>query len=83
AAIQGGANIANAPRIIGNLFQGNNTLNLNVPQINLGATGNDTVRIMNNQMLRASSNSGGIGFLPLGNANVIITGNVIKITGME
>ncbi len=78
AAIQGGANIANAPRIIGNLFRGNNTLNLNVPQINLGATGNDTVRIINNQILRASTNSGGIGFLPLGNVNAIITGNVIK-----
>lgn len=78
AAIQGGANIANAPRIIGNLFRGNNTLNLNVPQINLGATGNDTVRILNNQILRASANSGGIGFLPIGNANAIISGNVIK-----
>ncbi|MEJ7827006.1 MAG: hypothetical protein WKF91_02385 [Segetibacter sp.] len=78
AAIQGGANIANAPRIIGNLFCGNNTLNLNVPQINLGATGNDTVRIMNNQMLRASTNSGGIGFLPVGTANAVISGNVIK-----
>ncbi len=78
AAIQGGSNIANAPRITGNLFRGNNTLNLNVPQINLGATGNDTVRILNNQILRASSNSGGIGFLPIGNANAVITGNVIK-----
>lgn len=78
AAIQGGANIANAPQIIGNLFRGNNTLNTNVPQINLGTTGNDTVRIFDNQILRASFNSGGIGFLPIGNVNAIISGNVIK-----
>jgi len=80
AAIQGGANIANAPKIIGCLFRGNNTLNLNVPQINLGATGDglDTVQIINNQILRASTNSGGIGFLPLGNLFAVIKGNVIK-----
>lgn len=80
AAIQGGANIANAPKITGCLFRGNNTLNANVPQINLGATGDgsDTVQIINNQILRASDSSGGIGFLPLGNAFVVIRGNVIK-----
>jgi hypothetical protein len=33
---------------------------------------------LDNQILRASSNSGGIGFLPIGNANAIISGNVIK-----
>lgn len=80
AAIQGGANIANAPKIISCLFRGNNTLNLNVPQINLGATGDgsDTVQIINNQILRASTNSGGIGFLPIGNVFAVIKGNVIK-----
>ncbi|MEJ7738223.1 MAG: hypothetical protein WKF97_12415 [Chitinophagaceae bacterium] len=80
AAIQGGANINNAPKIIGCLFRGNNTLNLNVPQINLGATGDgtDTVQIINNQILRASVNSGGIGFLPIGNVYAVIKGNVIK-----
>ena len=80
AAIQGGANINNAPKIINCLFQGNNTLNTNVPQINLGATsdGTDTVKILNNQILRASANSGGIGFLPIGNVYALISGNVIK-----
>ena len=80
AAIQGGANIPNAPKITGCLFSGNNTLNTNVPQINLGATGDgsDTVLIMNNQLLRASTNSGGIGFLPIGNVFAVIKGNVIK-----
>jgi hypothetical protein len=78
AAIQGGANIANAPKIIGNTFIGNNTTNQNVPQINLGATGADTVFILNNQILRASNNSGGLGFLPLGDVRTVISGNVIK-----
>jgi hypothetical protein len=78
AAIQGGANIANAPQIINCMFLGNNTTNQNVPQINLGASGSDTTKILNNQILAASTNSGGIGFLPLANLNVLITGNVIK-----
>ncbi len=81
AAIQGGSNINNAPKIINCLFQGNNTLNQNVPQINLGATsatGSDTVKIINNQILRASTNSGGIGFLPIGNVYALINGNIIR-----
>lgn len=77
AAIQGGANISNAPHIEGNYFSGNNMMNQNVPQINLGATGTDTAKIINNQILRASTNSGGIAFLPLGNANILISGNEI------
>lgn len=81
AAIQGGGNINNAPKIINCIFQGNNTLNINVPQINLGATstaGSDTAKIINNQILRSSTNSGGIGFLPIGNVYAIISGNVIR-----
>lgn len=79
AAIQGGANISNAPKIIKNIFMGNNTLNGNVPQINLGATsaGGDTVKILDNQILQASTKSGGIGFLPIGNVYAIIKGNTI------
>ena len=80
AAIQGGSNVNNAPKIINCFFQGNNTTNQNVPQINLGATstGNDTVKIINCQILQASTNSGGIGFLPIGSVYAVITGNVIK-----
>jgi hypothetical protein len=78
AAIQGGANIANAPKIINCLFMDNNTTNQNVPQINLGASGVDTVKIINNQILRASNRSGGIGFLPIGDVRAVIWGNVIK-----
>ncbi len=80
AAVQSGSNINNAPKIMNCLFMGNNTLNTNVPQINLGATsnGSDTVKIINNQILRASTNSGGIGFLPIGSAYAIINGNTIR-----
>jgi hypothetical protein len=78
AAIQGGANIANAPIITNCTFIGNNTTNQNVPQINLGASGVDTTRIIGNQILRASTNSGGIGFLPIGDVRAIIKGNVIR-----
>lgn len=77
AAIAGGANISNAPRVMNCLFMGNNTLNQNVPQINLGASGADTVKIIGNRFLRASYNSGAIGFLPLGTLNAVITGNLI------
>lgn len=81
AAIQGGANIANAPKIINCLFEGNNTTNQNVPQINLGVSGTsaDTVKIIGNQILRASTNSGAIGFLPVGGeVYTVIKGNTIK-----
>jgi hypothetical protein len=78
AAIQGGANIANAPKVINSVFMGNNTTNQNVPQINLGGSGTDTTKIINNQFLASSTNSGGLGFLPTVNLNVLITGNIIK-----
>jgi hypothetical protein len=81
AAIQGGANINNAPKIYNSLFQRNNTSNQNVPQINLGATsnGNDTVKIINNQILGGGGiMSGGIGFLPTGSVYAIISGNLIR-----
>lgn len=82
AAVQGGSNIANAPKIINCLFMDNNTISTtitsNVPQINLGASGTDTTKIIGNQILRAAVISGGIGFLPSGNLNAVITGNVIK-----
>jgi hypothetical protein len=81
AAIQSGSNINNAPKIISCLLQGNNTTNQNVPQINLGATstGNDTVKIINSQIINAGGiQGGGIGFLPIGSVYAVITGNVIK-----
>jgi len=78
AAVQGGANNANAPVMIGNTFLENVTNNLNVPQINMGATGTDTSFVLNNQIIGGFTSSGGIGFLPIGTANAVITGNLIK-----
>jgi hypothetical protein len=78
AAIGGGANIPNAPKINGSVFSANNTQNLNVPQINLGASGPDTTKIMNCQIIGGNTNSGGIGFLPLGELHVLINNNYIK-----
>ncbi|MCC6635518.1 MAG: hypothetical protein IT251_08450 [Chitinophagaceae bacterium] len=80
AAIQGGANIANAPQIFNNIFYGNGSMNVNVPHINIGATGSDTLRIINNEIIGvpAAIQTGAIGFLPIGSANTIIAGNIIK-----
>ncbi len=82
AAIQGGANISNAPKIYNSVFNNNNTFNQNVPQINLGATsvaGVDTVKIINCQIINAGGiQGGGIGFLPVGEVYAVITGNTIR-----
>lgn len=79
AAIVGGANIANSPTIINNLFMGNNTSDYNTSQINLGAGGSQPIVIKNNMILRASTNSGAIAFLPVGTIpSLIIENNVIK-----
>jgi hypothetical protein len=80
AAIQGGANISNAPKILNSYFFANNTDNMNVPQINLGATGttSDTVKIIGNTIIGASVMGGGIGFLPIGNVYALINGNIIR-----
>lgn len=78
AAIQGGANIANAPKIINCLFSGNNSTNQNVPHINLGASGTDTTKIIGCQIINPGGiRTGGIGFLPIGNLNTYIHGNLI------
>ncbi|HEX6913824.1 MAG TPA: T9SS type A sorting domain-containing protein [Chitinophagaceae bacterium] len=81
AAIQGGANISNAPKILNNYFYWNNTSNANVPTINLGATnatGLDTAKIIGNTIIGGSTASGGIGFLPVGNVYAVINGNLIR-----
>ena len=79
AAIQGGSNIANAPQIYNCLFEANDVLNQNVPQINLGGSGSDTTKIIGNQIIGGTAIlCGGIGFLPLTTLNVVIKGNLIK-----
>lgn len=76
-AISGGANVSNAPFIFNNDFVGNNTLNTNVPHINLGASGPDTTKIYNNRIRRGSTASGGISFFATGDLHAVISGNLI------
>ncbi len=80
AAIQGGGNIDNPIYVRNCIFSGNNTTNQNVPQINLGGSGADTIKILNNQFLAASTSSGALSFAPLSGAivHVVITGNLIQ-----
>jgi parallel beta-helix repeat protein len=51
SAVGGGANIANAPKILTNYIYGNNTNNDNRPQINIGTTGTDTMIIKGNKII--------------------------------
>jgi hypothetical protein len=81
AAIQGGSNITNTPKVFNSLFQGNNSgTTSSLPQINLGASGSitDSCKIVGNQFLAASIYSGAIGFLPTGNVYALIERNFIK-----
>ncbi len=78
AAISGGANIANAPAVYNCTFINNNTSNANVPQINLGASGTDTIKIIGNLIYGGPTNSGGIAIFPLGTGNAIIKENIIR-----
>jgi hypothetical protein len=79
AAIVGGANIANSPTIFRNIFYDNNTSNYNTSQINLGAGSTTPIIIRGNSILRASTNSGAIAFLPAGTIPLlIIENNIIK-----
>lgn len=78
AAIQGGSNIENAPKIYNSVFSGNNTSNQNVPHINLGASGADTTKIIGCQILNPGGiRTGAIGFLPTGTLHVLINQNYI------
>lgn len=79
SAINGGANIANAPKIINSTFSGNNTLNGNVPHINLGASGADTTKIIGCTIVNPGGvRTGGISFLPLGVVHAFINSNNIS-----
>lgn len=78
AAIQGASNVPNAPVITDNLFQTNNTSGFGAVQISLGASGNDTVKIIGNKIID-NTNGGGVGFLPSTfPLNAFINGNLIK-----
>ncbi|MFC2093596.1 T9SS type A sorting domain-containing protein [Bacteroidota bacterium] len=77
AAIQSGANIASSPLIENNIIFENDVDNYNTPQINFGATGTAPLIIRGNIIRGFYTNAGGIAFLPVGNANVIIENNII------
>jgi hypothetical protein len=80
AAIQSGSNISTPMTISNNYFIGNDRLLVNTPQINLANSGvGDTIKIINNTLLKPSTNCGGISFLSSsGQLNAVVTGNVIK-----
>ncbi|HRD58397.1 MAG TPA: hypothetical protein PK504_10125 [Ferruginibacter sp.] len=78
AAIQGGANIENAPKIYNSIFTGNNSSNQNVPHINLGGSGADTTKIIGCTITNPGGiRTGGIGFLPLATLHTLIENNHI------
>ena len=78
AAIAGGSNIPNAPKILYSQFIENNLLNGNVPQINLGQSGSGTTIIRGCTILGSAIQSGGIATLALGTLSIIIENNIIK-----
>lgn len=80
-AFGSGANIESAPWFINNYLENNNTSNTNRPQINMGPSGNDTIRIIGN-VIKGNpllTLVGGISASSLlGNTNrVLIDGNTI------
>ncbi|RYD77983.1 MAG: hypothetical protein EOP53_12015, partial [Sphingobacteriales bacterium] len=76
--VTGGANVANAPKIINCIFSGNNSSDQTGAHINLGATGADTAKIIGCRIADPSGiKTGGIGFLPTGPVHVYIHGNYI------
>lgn len=82
AAIGSAANSDAAPFISNCTFSGNNTGNSNRPQINLGPSGADTTRIINNTVIGNTdlTNVGGIAISSLigGQAQAIIQGNEVR-----
>jgi hypothetical protein len=81
AVIYGASNINNAPKVTGCYFEDNVTLNINTPQINLGATsasGTDTAKILNNTLVGGYILSGAISFFAGGNVYALIKGNIIR-----
>lgn len=79
-AISSAANALAAPQIIGNHIWSNNTDNTNMPQINLGNSGNDTIRIIGNTITGQFNQTGGIAVSTLagGNCYSIIEENIIS-----
>ncbi|NOX47066.1 MAG: T9SS type A sorting domain-containing protein [Chlorobi bacterium] len=70
-AIMSGANSESSPRIFQNAISQNNTLNQNMPQINLGTSkANDTIWIMGNTIQGFYDNAGGMAVSTLAGGNL-------------
>ncbi len=81
-AVMSGANVECSPQILGCEIKYNVVANGNTPQINLGTSGADSIRIMNCEIIGNPENemAGGIAVTTLigGSAKARIEGNVIK-----
>ena len=83
AAISSPANGQASPQILNNSFDTNVTDQVNTPQINLGPGGNDTIRIVGNEIytIMASWYVGGISVADLmgtGSTKVLLKDNIIR-----
>jgi len=82
AAISSGANVNASPKILNNYIEANTQSNQNRPQLNLGSTGADTLRIIGNTILgdRDKTKVGGISVSNLlgGMINATIEDNIIR-----
>jgi len=79
AAIQSGANIASSGQIINNNIYDNVVANTNTPQINWGATNVSPPMTVRGNRITGGPYimAGGIAFLAIGTANVLIENNII------
>lgn len=79
AALQSGANIASSGQIINNDIYLNVTANTNTPQINWGATNVIPPMVIRGNRITGGPYimAGGIAFLAIGTANVLIENNII------
>lgn len=82
AAIGSAANSDASPSILNCTFTANNTGNSNRPQINLGPSGTDTIRIINNTVVGNPDHTqvGGVAISNFigGEAHAIVSGNEVR-----
>lgn len=79
-AVMTGANAASSPQILYCYMFANNVSNANTPQINLGAMGTDSVRIIGNTIIGQYTMAGGIAVSTLAGGNILcrIENNTIR-----
>ncbi|MDZ7775450.1 MAG: right-handed parallel beta-helix repeat-containing protein [Bacteroidales bacterium] len=79
-AVASGATSTSSPQIFNNEIYENNTSNANTPQINLGTSAEDSIRIVGNVISGLYDMAGGIAVTTLagGSIKCVISGNVIE-----